>query len=75
MGTEEELERLEEEKLGDFELPTEAGGARRPRRGGRRAAPLVRSASSAAANAGSAAVRSHPLEVLGGVGVEVEVEL
>jgi hypothetical protein len=25
MGTEEELERLEEQQLGQFELPTEAG--------------------------------------------------
>ena len=59
MGTEEELERLEEERLGEFALPTEAPSALRwSRCEGRREAPLVVHPSSAATNAGAAAVRS-----------------
>ena len=57
MGTEEELEQIEEEQLGQFELPTEAALSASSRSyEGRRKAPLV-AHPSAATNADDSAVR------------------
>ena len=57
MGTEEELERMEEQRLGEFDLPTEAGSRRGDATRGAPRRPSRLSPSSAARNSGSAAVR------------------
>ena len=73
MGTEEELERLEEEQAGSSRIPTEARAYRQRRRGAP-PAPLVRSGQ-APRRSGDAAVLSSRSKCSSAYAVEVEVEL